>query len=423
MGPAVSRASRAGFNVITTHVGPKPADFADVRTTNLAVVLRFIRANAPCSRADIAASTGLNKATVSSLAAELIERRLIRETGLAEQRIGRPATLLVLDGAPYAAVGVAVDADHLTVIATDLAGERLLSWRRAYQGRDTAPGKAVAAIAALCRRAVSRLDAEGRQILGLTLAIPGLVRPTGEVRSAPSLGWEDLDVASLLHRAMRRPAFPIAVENDANVAALADHRYGTHAASSLIHLTGASRISAGIVADGRLLRGGLGFAGEVNHLTVDPRGPRCDCGRRGCLEAIAGVPALVRRLSPDEFPELSWLPADPLDLQPEVDDIAVRARSGDTTALTELEIAGRALGYGVSVLVNLVNPEVVLLGGHFATLAPWLLPAAAAELAERATVECQLLVSSLGHDAVAVGAAARVLDSVDAGQVQTLRAS
>ena len=112
-----------------------------MRATNLAVVLRYIRTNAPCSRADIAASTGLNKATVSSLVAELIDRRLLRETGLTENRIGRPATMLVLDGAPYAAIGLEVNTDHLTVVAIDLAGERLLSWRRAFAGRRAPPAR------------------------------------------------------------------------------------------------------------------------------------------------------------------------------------------------------------------------------------------------------------------------------------------
>ena len=97
----------------------------------------------PCSRADIAASTGLNKATVSSLVADLIDRRLLRETGLTENRIGRPATMLMLDGRPYAAVGIEVAADHLTAVAVDLAGERLLSWRRAFPGleRHRRPGR------------------------------------------------------------------------------------------------------------------------------------------------------------------------------------------------------------------------------------------------------------------------------------------
>src|SRR3954451_10106182 len=91
-----------GCPLITSHNGPQPADFTDVRATNLAVVLRFVRSHAPCSRADIAAATGLNKTTVSSLVGELIERRLLRETGLTEHRIGRSATMIVVDGAPYA---------------------------------------------------------------------------------------------------------------------------------------------------------------------------------------------------------------------------------------------------------------------------------------------------------------------------------
>jgi hypothetical protein len=91
--------------VITNQTGPQPADFADVRATNLAVVLRYMRMHAPCSRADIASTTGLNKSTVSSLVADLIDRRLVREIGMTEARVGRPATMLVLDGSAYAAIG------------------------------------------------------------------------------------------------------------------------------------------------------------------------------------------------------------------------------------------------------------------------------------------------------------------------------
>ncbi|MBT8225054.1 MAG: ROK family transcriptional regulator [Dactylosporangium sp.] len=430
MGLAVGRASRAGLNVITTQVGPRPADFADVRTTNLAVVLRYVRANAPCSRADIAASTGLNKATVSSLVAELIERRLVRETGLAEQRIGRPATLLVLDGAPYAAVGIAIDVDHLTVIATDLAGERLLSWHRAFHSRDALPGKAIASIAALAKRATTRLGSAGRQVLGLTIAVPGLVDPTGDVRFAPGLRWHDVELPGLLQRAMRRPSFQITVENYANLAALAEHRYGAHHVGNLAHLSGGGRIGAGIIAEGQLLRGGLGFAGELSHLLVDGSGAACDCGRQGCLEAVAGIPAMIKRLSPRDLPEDALVDGDPLDLQPEVEDLARRARSGEPAVLEELERGGTALGYASWVLASVVNPEVVVLGGHYAALARWLLPAAEAELTSRivtadgegANARCRLVASVLGQDASAIGAAARVLDTVDSGQVQTLRA-
>src|SRR6185437_11702068 len=142
---------------MTTPSGPQPADFADVRATNLAVVLRDVRAHAPCSRADIAARTGLNKATVSSLVGELIDRRLVRETGITEHRIGRPATMLVLDGGHFAAIGLEIGVDQLTVVALDLAGVELVSWRRA----------ASAGLNSLVSKAVARVTSLDREVLAL----------------------------------------------------------------------------------------------------------------------------------------------------------------------------------------------------------------------------------------------------------------
>ncbi|MEO3746618.1 ROK family transcriptional regulator [Plantactinospora sp. B5E13] len=403
--------------MITTQRGPQPADLTDVRATNLAVVLRFVRANAPCSRADIAASTGLNKATVSSLVAELIDRRLVRETGLAENRIGRPATMLVVDGAPYAAIGIEVSLDELTVVAVDLAGTELLSWRRAFDGSSASPGRAVSAIAALAGRAVNRVTGQDRQVLGLTVAVPGLVDGTGTVRLATTLGWRDLPLGAELRRTLRNPAYEVAVENDANLAALAEYRHGPYAGTAnLVHLTGGAGLGAGVIVDGHLLRGGRGFAGELGHVPVDPTGPVCPCGRRGCLEVVAGIPAMIRRALPDTTED-----GPVADFAPEVDRIRTRARRGDRTTLEALAETGRFLGHGVALLANLVNPEVVLLGGYFGTLAPWLLPAAEAELAARTLAPeaggTRLLASALGTGAAAAGGAARSLEMVDAGRL------
>jgi predicted NBD/HSP70 family sugar kinase len=419
--------------------GPRPADFTDVRATNLAVVLRFVRVNAPCSRADIAASTGLNKATVSSLVADLIDRRLVRETGLTEHRIGRPATQLVLDGAPYAAIGLEVNADHLTAVAIDLAGEQLLSWRRAFSGLGSTPGKAIAAIAALGRRVVTRVSKEDRVVLGLTLAVPGLVDDKGVVRLAPSLGWQDVDVRDSLVQALGHPDFPVSVDNDANLAATAEYRYGGHAGTAnLVALTGEYGVGAGVIAEGRALRGARGYGGELGHVQLDPAGPDCDCGRRGCLQAMAGIGALLRLVAArDEGPPQDHAGAGhggssvmnggpPSDLEPEVDELARRARAEDPVALEALAEVGRQLGHGLSVLTNLINPEVVVLGGYFVPLARWLLPAATAEVQARTLAPelggGRLAVSTLGHNAAAIGGAARVLDTVDAGQLPHLPA-
>lgn len=406
--------------MITTQTGPQPADFTDVRATNLAVVLKFVRVNAPCSRADIAASTGLNKTTVSSLVGELIDRRLLRETGLTEHRIGRPATMIVMDGAPYAAIGLEVSTDYLAAVAMDLAGDRLLSWRRSYPGGSGGAGtggarRAVAAVAALARRAVTRARDEGREVLGVSVGVPGLVDADGSVRLATNLGWAEVPLRADLLEALGDPAYPVTVENDANLAATAEYRYGPHAgAANLVYLTGQLGIGAGIIADGRPLRGTRGYSGELGHIPVDPAGPVCSCGRRGCLEAVAGIGALLDRLGLGVSAPLT-------DVEPAVEEVTRRAQHQDPAVLSALTDLGRQLGVGVSILANLVNPEVVILGGYYVPLAPWLLPAAEQALRDGtlapAAGGCQLVASTLGHSAAAIGGAAGVLDSVDSGQL------
>ncbi|WP_308121417.1 ROK family transcriptional regulator [Paractinoplanes bogorensis] len=378
--------------MITRDSGPQPADFADVRATNLAVVLRHLRTEAPCSRADIAATTGLNKATVSSLVTDLIDRRLVREIGMTENRIGRPATMLVLDGSPYAAVGLEINTDYLTAVALDLAGERLLSWRRAFTGQ------AVASLAALARRAVGKLEREGRQVLGLTVAVPGLVEP---------------GFAKSLAAALGEPAYPLLVENDANLAVLAEQRLGASPQTAdLAYVTGGTSIGAGIISDGRLLRGTRGFAGEFGHLPLDPAGPVCSCGRRGCLEAYAGLGAVIRRALPDAT-------LSPSEFGPHLDEIHRLAKAGDERVLAALTDVGRHLGHAISLLANLVNPACVALGGHFAVLSPWLIPPATAELEARSVAaDCggtRIVASALDTSAAAAGGATRVLDAIDAG--------
>ncbi|MFG1750732.1 ROK family transcriptional regulator [Streptosporangium sandarakinum] len=397
--------------MITSTSDPQPADFADVRATNLAVVLRFVREHAPCSRADIAASTGLNKATVSSLVADLIDRRLVRETGLTENRVGRPATMLVLDGSPYAAIGVEINVDYVTAVAVDLSGERLLSWRRSFQGPDVTVPQAMAVVAGLVRRVTTRMAREERQVLGLTVAVPGLVGTDGVVRVAPNLGWRDADLCGDLAKALRDPGFPVQVDNDANLAALAEHRFGPWAGTAdLVYLTGGIGVGAGVILDGRLRRGGRGYGGEIGHIQLDPLGAECRCGRRGCLEAVAGIGAVL------EHAALS-----PAEVEVALEETVRLARTGDAHTLAVLAGVGRDLGRGVSMIANLLNPEVVVLGGYYVPLAPWLLPEIEAEARGRVIAPdvggCRVVASALGYGAAALGGAARVLDLVDSGRL------
>lgn len=180
--------------------------------------------------------------------------------------------MLVLDGSPYAAIGIEVNVDYISAVAVDLKGEELLNWRRSFPGGTSSAGQAVVAMAALARRVVSRMTKEARQVLGLTVAVPGLVDVNGNVRVAPNLGWRDADLAGDLTKALRDPGFPVLVDNDANLAALAEHRFGPHRnAANLVYVTGEVGVGAGIIMDG--LPGGAGRATAARSATSSSTPP------------------------------------------------------------------------------------------------------------------------------------------------------
>ncbi|GAA0958153.1 ROK family protein [Kribbella koreensis] len=394
------------------------ADHTDVRAANLAVALGFLRANSPCSRAAIAAGTGLNKATVTSIVGDLIDRRLVRETQQTQNHVGRPATLLVLDGSAYAAIGMEISARGLTAIAYDSAGGQLLRWHRTGPGADAGPAKAVAALATLARRAIAAVHASGRDVLGVTVGVPGLVNRDGVVVLAAGLGWRDLELRKDLVAALGRPAFPVLVENDANLGALAEHRYGPYAGSAnLILLSGETGVGAGVICDGRPLRGNLGYVGEIGHLRIRADGPLCGCGRHGCLEAVAGIPAILARLDASESPDT--------DPQARTDELVRRAEAGETATIDVLTEVGTLLGQSVCGLANILNPEFVILGGSYAALGRWLVPAVEKELIDGTLAPeaggCQVVASTFGHDATAIGAVARSLDQLDSGRLPVVR--
>jgi predicted NBD/HSP70 family sugar kinase len=388
------------------------ADHTDIRATNLAAVLGYLRREAPCSRAAIAAGTGLNKATVTSIVGELLERRLVRETQQTQNHVGRPATLLVLDGSAYATIGLEVGARGLTALGCDAAGEQVLRWHRAGPGVDAGPAKTIAAVVALARRAITTVQSSGRQVLGITVGVPGLVNRDGAVVLAAGLGWSDVPLRAELAAALGRPDIPVTVDNDASLGVLAEHLYGPYAGTAnLIQLTGDTGVGAGIIADGRPLAGHLGYVGEIGHLRLVPDGPACGCGRRGCLEALASLPAILEQVdgSIDDDP------------QHQLETLIRRADAQDAAVTKVLTEAGTHLGHGIAALVNLLNPEVVLLGGAYALLAEHLSPAIDKALREASIAPdaggCTIAASAFPHTATPLGATAHALTPLTRGRL------
>ncbi|WP_433256906.1 ROK family protein [Streptosporangium sp. CA-135522] len=403
-----------------------PTGHASLRRANLSLVLRHLRDHGSSSRADIAESTGLHRATVSNLMAELLDRRLVREIGIEHAgTVGRPRRAVALDGAHVGVLGLEINVDYVAVHGTDLGGRVLVERRVGFDAMGSGPDHSLRELGRVARQAVGELtragsrpsgDASGMKVAGIGVAVPGLVDVgRGVVALAPNLGWRDVALASRLSVALGDLHAPVTVDNDANLAALAEYTSGVAAGTAdMVYLTGEVGVGGGIIVGGRLLRGADGFSGEVGHMPVDPGGHRCGCGRDGCWETKVGLAALVRTATPDQAYGLSNTPVP--DPEERVAEIARGLAAGDPLMLAAVAEVGRWLGLGGSILVNLFNPRVIVVGGYFATLARWLLPFAQAQLESLAVAgpaaRCRFVASGLGFGAASLGATHVVINQL-----------
>ncbi|WP_019854339.1 ROK family transcriptional regulator [Actinopolyspora mortivallis] len=383
-----------------------------VRRNNLVRVLEEVRASRARSRSELATRTGLSKATVSGLVTELIERRLLRESGRHHAGgVGRPGRLLELDGSTVAALGVEVNAHCLAVRGVDLAG-RVLSERR--MGCDTPRAgaeQAVGELARLAGKVLGEVERSGARLAGIGVAVPGIVDvPNGIVRHAPNLLWRDVPIASWLRRWLALDErHTVVVDNEANLAALAEFNQPDNTADDLVSLTGEVGVGAGVVTGRRLLRGSAGSTGEIGHVPVVADGRACGCGQHGCLETRIGLEAAVRAAAPD----LIGTARDPA-RQARI--LLRRAEEGDPRALSGLDEVGHWLGVGISIVVNLFNPSLVVLGGYFAAVAAHVLPRATRELRARVVAgqaaACPVTASAFGFTAAVRGGANIIVEEV-----------
>lgn len=390
------------------------AGLLEVRRHNLALVMAHLRAAGARSRATIAAETGLNKATVSSLVAELVERGLVAEGETERGAVGRPSQQVDLHGGAYYTVGAEVNLGYLAVIALNVRAE-VIAERWVPLAPDALDAEtAIPRLAALVLEVTGPLTQAGGELVGLTFAVPGLVeRASGRVLSAPNLGWSQTPVVETMRTLLGDPRCPLLLDNEANLAARAEVESPDRAGvGNLVLLTGVVGVGAGVVVGGQLLRGVRGFAGEVGHLQLDPGGRWCGCGRRGCWETVAGLNALLEAAADEHDPVRD--PA--LDVVQRLDTLTARARAGDPRTLDALRRTAEWLGTGAGILVNLVNPELLVLGGYFARLGPWLVAPLASTLPGRVFAPdsggCRVEASSLGFTAAARGGALEALSRI-----------
>jgi predicted NBD/HSP70 family sugar kinase len=396
-------------------IGRRRADQRTVRRANLGLVLSHFAAHGPLSRARTALETGLNKTTVSSLVAELIGTGLLAETGDEERpgNVGRPAQTVRLNPDGALSLGLEVQFDYLSVCATDFSGAVRYEREVAARNRASDPEMVLDQVAGLALDALAAAHERGMPAVGVTIALPGLVDvDAGALVASPDLGWEDVPAVAMLARRLDQPGLPIRADNESNLGALAELWAGAgQRLNDFVYVSSPHGVGAGIVFHGRLYRGAHGYAGELGHVTVDPDGPLCTCGNRGCLAMLVGEDALMAIAVERGLTATSGRMA--------TRALAGRIRQGDCQTLAAVERIGQWLGIGLAGTVNLLDPEALVLGGCLGELAQWLgRPLREAfKVGTLADDSCEILASQLGHSAAVRGAAALALREVIADPV------
>jgi glucokinase-like ROK family protein len=394
----------------------RTGDQALVREINLSTVMRCLHDGEPLSRAQLAGLTGLNKTTVSSLIEELLGRGLVREAGQVASGGGRPATILELDPAAGSMIGVQLGVDFISVVLADFTGQ--ISWQRLEDADPLAGQDAV--LDQTLRLVEEAMAASNGRLLGLGLATPGTVDvEQGLLIFSPNLQWHNVPFRRIFQE---RTGLEIFVDNDANAAALAEHFYGVaRQAQDFIFVFAGVGVGGGLFLRGELYRGASGFAGEIGHTnyTLEPYRAPCRCGNRGCWETSSNQYALIERvrarLSVRRNSQLSQMLA-AQDVPLGLPIILEAAAAGDSDVLEALGESGSALGLGVANLINIFNPEMVVIGGPLAAAGTYLLPTIEAMVEKTVLPEiraqAQIVLSAFGTDASVIGAVALVVEAI-----------
>ncbi|MEA4943722.1 MAG: ROK family protein [Propionicimonas sp.] len=379
----------------------------DVRRSNRALLLRRLVLAGETSRSDLGADTGLSPATVTSVVSELIDEGTVQETGFLDSAGGRRRVLLHVDPRAGFVFGADVSEAQVSTAVYGLTLDRLAARSTSFPGRRIDPARVGEIVASHVTDLLSETGLEQQKVIGLGLGVPGVVEhpaTPAAVVHADVIGWSSA-AFGWLESAL---SIPVLVDNGAKTTTQAEHWYGSArgAEHAIVALVG-DGVGAGIITNGRLYRGASSGAGEWGHTKISLDGPPCRCGSRGCVESIVGASAVLR----------DWRGSDDFTgREPEgIRELLAAHARGETEAVRAVAAVIDHLGLALANLVNLYNPEKIIVGGWFGDLIardhPEELGAAVRRFSlkqpgEQAVVER----SQLGTEAVTLGAATLPVD-------------
>ncbi|MDX3529258.1 ROK family transcriptional regulator [Streptomyces sp. ID05-39B] len=335
---------------------PADTETFPAATPAAAHLFTTLLSHGPLTRLEMARRAGLSPAAVTKAVRPLIASGYLAEEadagGEAEVRpaLGRPATLVRVDGGRALFIGVKLTGDEIIGVLTDLCCRILLA--RRVPLADRGPDAVLDATTDLVRELLTEADGYGVRVAGLGVAVSGDVdRAEGVVRYSPFLDWRDVPLAALVAAGT---GLPVTVDNDVRALTVAEQWFGAGVGlSDFAVVTVGAGIGCGLVVHGRVVAGAHGVAGEIGHVTVDADGPPCHCGNRGCLEAVASDGAILARIRETGKTEITGTA-----------EAVERARQGDTGAREAYARAGNAIGRGIATVANLLGPARVIISGE-----------------------------------------------------------
>lgn len=332
-----------------------------VKQINKTLVLETILHEAPISRADISQKVGLNKGTVSSLVNELLEDQLIYESGPGQSSGGRRPVILLFNDKAGFSIGIDLGVNYILGVLTDLRGNIIVEVNKKLTVRS------YEVVIEILQSVISDLINAAPQshygIVGIGIGVPGLVNNDGEILVAPNLGWKNINLREEIENSFD---IPVVIENEANAGAYGEKLYGAGKENdNILYISAGIGIGIGIILNGELFYGMNGFSGEAGHMIVQVNGKDCTCGSSGCWELYASEKALLeeaRKL------KLTGITEETLSIEL----LLELANSGNEDIINLFHSIGMYLGVGINNIINIFNPEQVIIGNRLAMAKDWL---------------------------------------------------
>lgn len=395
---------------------PTGWNWKSLRMINRAVIFRTIRDAGAVCRAELAEIVGLNPATITHITRELIEQGLVEEAGLGESRGGRPPSLLRIRTEAGYIVAIQLERRVIQGTITDL-GYKIVTREMVSASHLDHPAEiTLPALLDLIRSLIGKSELERRQIIGIGISAPGpLDAQTGVLLSPPNFpGWPSTPLRQIVRDAF---GFPTFLDRNANACTLAEKWFGAaREMENFVYLLVDAGVGSGVFIDGGIYRGNHDIASEIGHASIDFNGPRCDCGNYGCLELYASPQVAEERVR--QAIRTGWQGpvtemVDGCVEHVSFEIVARAAHQGDTVCLDALQGIARALAAGIVNVVNLFDPEAVILGGQISLVEDLIIDQLQDAVNKRSLVSglepVPVLFSELKSEAPIIGAFSLVL--------------